>query len=89
MISGVSEAPSNVRPLQHSTEEPEQILRNALARIAEIRSREAIPYLIVLMGEQAELPMCASSPLLASDLAACGARLQIAVHDRFSEVYSI
>lgn len=84
----MADTQSNVRPLQAETEEPEQILRNALARCAEIRSRDAIPYAIVLIGEQGDLPMCVSTPLLASDLAACGARLQIAVHERFTEVYS-
>lgn len=77
-----------VLPLQRPTEEPEQILRNALARCAEIRSRGAEPYVIVMMAQNHELPMFVRSWIFTEDIAACSVRMQIEAIDHLRETYA-
>ena len=79
---------SRVGCLQVATTEPEQILRNALARCAEIRAEGKEPYVVVLCAADKELPSIAMSPMFAVDVVACSYRLQMAALDHMREVYS-
>lgn len=74
--------------MQRTTEEPEQILRNALARCAEIRSRGETPYCIVMLAQDHELPMFVSTRIFSGDIAACAMRMQLAAIEHFRETYS-
>lgn len=77
-----------VIPMQRTTEEPEQILRNAMARCAEIRSRGKEIYMIVMMAEDHELPMFAQTWIFTEDMAACALRVQLAALGHMRETYS-
>lgn len=79
---------SAVAVLQRTTEEPEQILRNALARCAEIRSRGEVPYCVVMLAQDHELPMFVSTRMFSADIAACALRMQLAALDHVRETYS-
>lgn len=76
-----------VSSLQRPTQEPEQILRNALARCAEIRATGVEPYVVVMLGADHELPSFAMSPILSHDLSACAMRCHLAALDHVRDVY--
>lgn len=79
--------PDRVGCIQIATDKPEQILRNALARCAEIRSEGREPYVVVLCAADRDLPAMANSPMFTADVAACAARLQLFALDHMRETY--
>lgn len=85
----MSAAPdAKVTGLQVTTEVPEQILRNALARCAEIRAQGREPYVVVLCAPDKDLPSLVYSPMFTGDVVACAARLQLAALEHMRETYS-
>lgn len=85
----MSAAPdAKVTGLQVATDNPEQILRNALARCAEIRADGREPYVVVLCSADKDLPALVHSPMFTGDVVACAARLQLAALDHMSAAYA-
>ena len=66
---------------------PEDILRNAMSRVAAIRARGTTPTVVVLTVEDGHLPMLSYSSAKPVDLVACAACLQIDAHHSFSDCY--
>jgi hypothetical protein len=79
---------AKVTGLQVTTEVPEQILRNALARCAEIRAEGREPYVVVLCSADKDLPALVYSPMFTGVDVACAARLQLAALDHMRKTYS-
>ena len=74
--------------MRFDSDEPEHILRDALSQCAEMRSRGAEPYLVLLIGEENEMPQMGRTPMYATHLAACSARLELEMHEIMRELYS-
>jgi len=77
-----------VSAMRFGCERPEDILRDALAQCAEMRSRGVEPYLIVLLGEDDHLPKLGRTPMFSSELLACAMRVHVEAEDHIREIYS-
>ena len=73
-------ARSNVRSLTRGGFEAEEILRDALAEVAEIRSRGKEPQVIILYLEEDGAPGLGRSAMKLDSLTLCAAVLNAAVH---------